>query len=401
MEYQKYITSKKELSEKFHCFIENEDSLDEIYQNLISFINSENYQANSNEFKLILHMINRISSNHHRYPTFFNKIEKFFSSFSEYIKQSFTNFELLNIFQNNKRILHFLFKSNLIAVDESIAKLIMKKDERRHFFVRYFNYNNTGLTNESKSYFNKKQQAYKNTVYYFFPEIKRFLDEEKRREIEEQILSQGENIFDMFECNRQIGENDSYICKLIREDSIKEFCVYVNKNNLSLSIEIPDSIFETNPFLLKKRSSLIEYSAFFGSIQIFQYLLLNGVELTPSLWLYAIHGKNSEIIHLLEENHIKPEDESYFECLKESIKCHHNDIANYILLNLMQKENFGNGNYFENNQCAFGFHYHNYVFIQSSTNFRFIFYYACLYDYFEIVKLLINTNQIDLSYKVI
>ena len=35
---------------------------------------------------------------------------------------------------------------------------------------------------------------------------------------------------------------------------------------------------------------------------------MNGVELTPSLLIYAIHGKNAEIIHLLEENHIEPED---------------------------------------------------------------------------------------------
>ena len=98
------------------------------------------------------------------------------------------------------------------------------------------------------------------------------------------------------------------------------------------------SIFETNPFLIKRKASLIEYAAFFGSIQIFKYLQLNNVELTPSLWLYAIHCNNPEIIHLLEENHVIPEDKSYFECYKESIKCHHNNIANYIKDNLIDEK---------------------------------------------------------------
>lgn len=54
----------------------------------------------------------------------------------------------------------------------------------------------------------------------------------------------------------------------------------------------------------KKSISIIEYASFFGSIQIFQYLIMNKVELKPSLWLYAIHSQNAELISLLEENKI-------------------------------------------------------------------------------------------------
>ncbi len=131
---------------------------------------------------------------------------------------------------------------------------------------------------------------------------------------------------------RKIGQNDSPICKLIREDNIKEFIIYINKNGINLNSDIRKSIYETNPFLLSQYyTNLIQYTAFFGSIQIFKYLRQNGVEIKPSIWLYAIHGKNSEIIHIIEDEKISPNDESYIECLKESIKCHHNDIANYIL----------------------------------------------------------------------
>ena len=64
--------------------------------------------------------------------------------------------------------------------------------------------------------------------------------------------------------------------------------------------------FETNEFLIENQPTLIEYSAFCGPIQIFQYLFTNKSKLNPELWLYAIHGRNTEIIQLLENNHLNP-----------------------------------------------------------------------------------------------
>ena len=103
------------------------------------------------------------------------------------------------------------------------------------------------------------------------------------------------------------GENDNYICSLIRDDSIKEFVSYTSRSGISLSSTlIKNSIFETNSFLLEnEKISLIEYSAFFGSIQIFQYLKMNNVELTPKLWLYSIHGNNANLFRLLESDEEK------------------------------------------------------------------------------------------------
>ena len=64
--------------------------------------------------------------------------------------------------------------------------------------------------------------------------------------------------------DRRIGENDSYVLQLIREDSIKEFIIYVNKTNLQLDSQITPSIFETNPFMFSNSIKLIEYAAFYG-----------------------------------------------------------------------------------------------------------------------------------------
>ena len=166
---------------------------------------------------------------------------------------------------------------------------------------------------------------------FFIPEIDAFVQNEKK------LMGKTTNSFDpskytKFDKQRQIGENHSYICNLMRNDSVEDFIVYVNKNNIPLSSTIKPSFFETNLFLSKRNPTLIEYSAFFGAIQIFQYLKYNQVNLTPSLWLYTIHSKNPELIHLLEENNVEPNvNKTYDECLKESIKCHHNDIANYFL----------------------------------------------------------------------
>ena len=175
--------------------------------------------------------------------------------------------------------------------------------------------------------------------YFFYPEIKRFLDESKLNVIEKKIQEEGETIIEHFKEIRQEGENNSYISNLIRNDSIKEFIIYLNKNNISLSkTTIKKSIFETNSFLIEKQPTLIEYAAFFGSIQIFNFLRLNNVEMKSSLWLYVIHGKNPELIHQLEENKIQPPKNSYKLCFYEAIKCHHNDISCYIKDNLIEVE---------------------------------------------------------------
>lgn len=67
----------------------------------------------------------------------------------------------------------------------------------------------------------------------------------------------------------------------------EEFIVYINKNVINYSGEINESVFETNPLLLTK-----------VSIEIFEWNCKIKFDCCP--------------------------------CLMESIKCHHNEFANYI-----------------------------------------------------------------------
>ena len=142
---------------------------------------------------------------------------------------------------------------------------------------------------------------------------------------------------------------------------------------------------------MNKRSTLIEYASFFGSIQIFKYLYLNDVDLKPSLWIYSIHGVDAEMFQILDEKNLEPD--SYDSCLKESIKCHHDDITKYILNNYIGSDDKETKNIFYN-----AIKYYNFSFIyedlidQSSLN-DFI-----TYDYYSLIKILLQNKDIDINW---
>ena len=160
-------------------------------------------------------------------------------------------------------------------------------------------------------------------------------------------------------------------------------------------------IIETNSFLLKKIKkdggfSLIEYAVFFGSIQIFNYLRLEGVELTQSMWYFAIHGQNAEIIHFLEDNHVELDDESCIQVFYESIKCHHNDIVNYFINNIFQNDE-------ENSQDTFNQYlkYYNFAFLKKEFINESSFRNLCKYDYYTLADKLLIDRVINVNEKEI
>ena len=150
---------------------------------------------------------------------------------------------------------------------------------------------------------------------------------------------------------------------------------------------INPSIFETNSFLLKNQEvSLIEYAAFFGSVQIFQYLKINNVKLNSSLIIYGIHSKNAELIHLIEEsNTFLKTEENYKNCLNESIKCHHNNISNYFIsfLSLYNDE-------IVNIILTQNLKYYKFELIQKNDINQSTFHLLCQYDYYTLVNELIK-----------
>lgn len=114
--------------------------------------------------------------------------------------------------------------------------------------------------------------------------------------------------------------------------------------------------------------------------------------MTSSLWPFAIHGKNSEIIHFLEERKIEPENQSYKECLKESIKCHHNNIANYIYENYLTNNK---DDKIEDEMYYLSIKYYNFELINSIDLNHFIDF--CKYGYYDFVNKLLEKSELNIN----
>ena len=363
MEVDEYINEKIKLQNLFMDYVDNELDENENYDSLIDYFTTSKIAENKEEIRCLFHFLNIISNNHHRSPNFFQKIEKIISYFEKSFKDSFSNIEIIDLFWCNKRILLYLYESHIIIFDP---------------IDMYQRWLNSNIKNIHK-------------FVYFYPEIKLCIDDPIMLGKIEEFLPHESN-FDDFDKKRKIGENDSYICLLIRNDMVVEFISYVNRANIQVSsMKIKPSIFETNSVLLKfEETTLIEYAAFFGSIQIFQYLRMSNVELTPSLWIYAIHSRNAELIHLLEEIHVS---NTFQTCFEESLKCHHNEIADYILDNNWNDANLKK-NYLEDKfaiECCL--YSYNYSYFDNFIDDESFFFYLCKYDYVYLCKLFMKTKN--------
>ncbi|KAK8883930.1 hypothetical protein M9Y10_043032 [Tritrichomonas musculus] len=382
---ESYIEDKKNLYTSILNFLEESDEPndDEIrkesFQKLTNVFKNQEIEGDCEEMRQFLEIVKCIGEHHHRDQNFNRRVNELLEHYQDQIKQTLSNLDIFHIFENNKKIVLFLIQKCIITMSDEIYKEIVYK-----------------LENNGKRY-----------CHFFIPELENFVGEEKMKYVKNELLKKDPDFFTNYEEKRQKGENDLYVCSLIREDSVVEFITYLNRQNISPSSEISPSIFETNPYLIdNKHTTLIEYSAFFGSIQIFQFLLMSKVELTPSLWLYAIHSKNAELIHLLESNEVPPpkyksdrndneEDEdsnkNYSQCLIESIKCHHNDIADYIdnnFLDQSEKESQRNEEIISN--CI---KYHNYMYFENGLIICHGFFYLNLYHYDKLFELLLKKKE--------
>ncbi|KAK8839416.1 hypothetical protein M9Y10_031766, partial [Tritrichomonas musculus] len=366
---ESYIEDKKNLYASILEFLEESkddndgEVMTESFQQLITVIKSQHIEENAEEMRQFLEIIKSIGLHHHRDQHFNEKMNQLLIRYKDQIKQTLSNLEIFRIFENNKKIVLFLLQNELITISNEIYKEILNKIEKNG--NRYW--------------------------HFFIPELEKFIGEEKMAFIKSELLKKDPTFFTNYEEKREKGENDSYICSLIREDSVKEFITYVNRHNISPSNQILPSIFETNLFLIEQENTtLIEYSAFFGSIQIYRYLLMNKAEMKPRLWLYSIHSKNAELIHLVESLEISPPT-NYEECLMESIKCHHNDIACYIENNLIDQEE----KYYQQNEELISncIKYHNYSHFEKDNIIEHGFFYLCFYHYDKLFGLLLKKKE--------
>ena len=365
MTIQENFSKMKKMYISILSYIDESNSLMN-FSNLIKILDKIKIGDNLHLLKSLLYILLKISNYHHRTPALIGKIEEIIRYFKDQINKYFPNWEIFNIFKSNKRILLFLFEEKIIKMENYIAtKIITYKYLKRNYFK------------------------------YFLPEIKPFINERflKSHGCEQLISEISEELPKNFYEKRKSGENDSPICEVIRNDSVTEFTSFIEKNKISLDHIIDSSIYETNLFLLKHRkTSLIEYAAFFGSVKIFNYLRKKCDKLTSSLWLYAIHGQNTEIIHTLNENKVEPNDKSYRECFYESIRCHDNDMANYFIITFLNEKDESASETVK--RC---FKYYNFAFAKNQFIDESLFIELCQYDYYLFVDSLLQKRDIDIN----
>lgn len=346
MNAQAYIAKMKSIQGALLELLDNSEYSESDLQQFTKMITDQNVQDEM--LKDFLHLLSKMSADHQRSPYLIKKVEYILAFLKKEIISKFSNTSLFNIFKKNKRILLFLIKEKLIKIDEYVH----------------------GFMSDHNDY-----------IDYFAPELISYMSNEAKNEEED----------DLFEENRRIGENHNYICKLIRDDSAKEFISHVNTANLPIKkAKIQQSCFETNWFLIDQFDiSLMEYAAFYGSLKIVRYLQMNGVELTPSLWTYAVHSNNPELIRFLEENHVPPaeySDDDYEDIYEESVKCFHNDIAQYVKNNLLNENDYDQLKLIK---------FYNFEFIPDDFGNEEYFNYFCRYDYLSLVNIFINDMDLN------
>lgn len=312
-------------------------------------------------------------------------IQDYILNFIEHGYDIEENYEKINKFINESKILSNEHEFKMLV--HLIASIIANHNRLPSFFEKFEQILNL-IKDPILKYFTS------NEIREIFKTNKRillFLKKENFIKIGQIDLMQ--KIPDNYDEMAKKNENEDYVCELIRKDSIEDFIIFVNKNDYSLNNTIKQSVNETNSFLIKRLFvKLIEYASFFGSTQIFKYLIANGAVATPSIWEFGVHSDNPELISLFEENKIIPNDNSYIECYAESIKCHHNQMANYIQSNFLKEGDEKSNKATEAIYESFNFYY----FEESFTNPSAIFY-LIKYDYLYFIELLSSNINIDVN----
>ena len=139
----------------------------------------------------------------------------------------------------------------------------------------------------------------------------------------------------------------------------------------------------------------------------------------PSLWLYAIHGQDAEIIHFLEDKNVdfnfgdkykikyQPDEiidekkkliinKPNMKLIKEAIKCHHNDIANHLFKFFDKKDDLQKSFLLDQNLKFCNFAFVDNDFINESA-----FIILCKYDYYTLSSILLEQHKIDINKRTI
>lgn len=91
-------------------FLENTENDEDNFQNLININLHQNLEGNRGKFEDFLILIANIANNCHREEHLFEKLYQIIQHYEDKIKQTFSKYEIFNIFGNNKKFFFFFSK---------------------------------------------------------------------------------------------------------------------------------------------------------------------------------------------------------------------------------------------------------------------------------------------------
>lgn len=313
-------------------FLDDETANNEEFNQLLFHLDNSDIIKTSSQMYLFLQCLGNIINYHYERVSKLDYLKKIINHLSNKITELLNQTQLFYIAKNSKLLLLTLIKTRILDIDFFVKYLIRLCPNSN---LAYY------LTPEFKEYSDKHTNQLDSSVQEFFSSkeiIYNSQDEGDNSDDEEnndyEIVH--ENLFEMLHIDmdeyielREKGENTSIFTKQIQEDNFEDFNILMEKNGMKINKRIDFQIYDSHDYPLFKNTmpSIFEYAAYNGSLEICKYLTLQNANYESQSWLYAIHGRNAEIIHLLEEHGIECK---YSEAFLYAIKCHNNNFAEYI-----------------------------------------------------------------------
>lgn len=300
--YDRYYNLLEELREKMLPFIELQEQLLEIDETkideILEYIQENQLTSNKTLFNEILQSINLVVQARPLNLQFYIDL---LLKLKDDILINFSSNDLWHIFRIHKNVLLSLYEEKCIDF-QTVRKFCYDDKEYLKFFFVEVKENDEKFFNERIRYLD---------IEKFFIDIN----------IEE------------FKKKRKVGHSEWEVARIIRNDSIDEFQNFFSQSNMNLTEKVPPTIFESDEVVNSKFTpmpTLIEYAAFFNSVNIFKFLWMNlqSMVTSPNLPKYAICGGCYDLIHICEkENQVLKFDE---ECVSSAIEYHHMEIVDYL-----------------------------------------------------------------------
>lgn len=292
----------------------NEDASDEEIENIIKIIPSD-YLANKDEMIRICELFALYA----RYSTLkmkknlFKLYEKIMDNIKSVLPDESPFF--WKIFGGHLYFKFWLYQKGLISLDYAI---LCAQNQKSSNIIETFL---PEIIENRRELFDKELK-----YIYNLPYEEKDVDEIKnQRKIHLEWLQNScdynDSKYEQIETNR--------LRLSIKRDDVDSFQRILSESNLSINSNISELTFETQ-FISPSEHSLLDYSIFCNSENIFKFLIMNEAEINEFTCYHAVSSNNYEIIHIIES---KLKEKFNKNAIKAAINLWNNEIYDYVLDN--------------------------------------------------------------------